>query len=198
MVASPFLRIEEDTEPLRVNPPRSLRASDFLVGNPGIQGSNLVCGLSVLLEASLFDESLPNCTDRDPCICDARPWTSHRYPGSSASFTRTAPSISPSEPAREPRRCGSWPPCASGSSIWWRPLQWLSVLDPNEVLSDRSRDNATPRVRASHHCRLDQIRSPRPRSVRSRSEHEPDNDRANTPTTTPIDGLSYLSSDSAG
>ena len=110
MVASPFLQIEEDTEPLRVNPPRSLRASDFLVGNPGIQGSNLVCGLSVLLEASLFDESLPNCTDRDPCICDARPWTSHRYPGSSASFTRTAPSMSPSEPAREPRRCGSRPP----------------------------------------------------------------------------------------
>ena len=66
MVATPFLRIEEDTEPLRVNPPRSLRASDLLVGNPGIQGSNLGCGPSVLLEAGLFDESLPSCTDPRP------------------------------------------------------------------------------------------------------------------------------------
>ena len=42
--------------------------TDFLIGNPGIQGSNLVCRLSVLLEAGLFDESLPSCTDRDLCI----------------------------------------------------------------------------------------------------------------------------------
>ena len=45
-----------------------------------------------------------------------------------------------------------------------------------------------------HHCRLYPIRSPRPRNVRSRSDYEPDNDRANSPTTTPIDGLSCLSS----
>ena len=38
------------------------------MGNPGIQGSNLVCRLNVLLEAGLFDESLPSCTDRDLCI----------------------------------------------------------------------------------------------------------------------------------
>ena len=65
MVAAPFLRIEEDAEPRPVIPPRSLRASSFMVGNPGIQGSNLVCRLGVLLEAGLFDESLPSCTDRD-------------------------------------------------------------------------------------------------------------------------------------
>ena len=68
MVAAPFLRIEENAEPRPVIPPRSLRASSFLVGNPGIQGSTLVCRLSVLLEAGLFDESLPSCTDRDLCI----------------------------------------------------------------------------------------------------------------------------------
>ena len=68
MVAAPFLRIEEDAEPHPVIPPRSLRASSFLVGNPGIQGSNLVCRLCVLLEAGLFDESMPSCTDRDLCI----------------------------------------------------------------------------------------------------------------------------------
>ncbi len=68
MVAAGFQRIEEGAEPRLVTPPWSLDAASFLVGNPGIQGSNLVCRLSVLLEAGLFDESLPSCTDRDLCI----------------------------------------------------------------------------------------------------------------------------------
>ena len=68
LVAAPFWRIEEDAVPEPVTPPASLDAADFLVGNPGIQGSNLVCRLSVLLEAGLFDEWLPSCTDRDLCI----------------------------------------------------------------------------------------------------------------------------------
>ncbi len=68
MVAAPFQRIEENAEAQLIVPPRSLEVASFLVGNPGIQGSNLVCRLSVLLEAGLFDESLPSCTDRDLCI----------------------------------------------------------------------------------------------------------------------------------
>ena len=68
LVAAPFWRIEEDTDPEPIAPPASLDVADFLVGNPGIQGSNLVCRLSVLLEAGLFDEWLPSCTDRDLCI----------------------------------------------------------------------------------------------------------------------------------
>ena len=68
MVASGLWRIEEGAEPRLVTPPRSLDAASFLVGNPGVQGSNLVCRLRVLLEAGLFDESLPSCTDRDLCI----------------------------------------------------------------------------------------------------------------------------------
>ena len=71
MVAAPFQRIEEDAEPALVIPPPSLGTSSFLVGNPGIQASNLVCRLSVQLEAGLFDESLPSCTDRDLCRCGA-------------------------------------------------------------------------------------------------------------------------------
>lgn len=42
-------------------PPRSLDIADFLIGNPGIQGSNMVVRLRVLLEAGMFDESLPGC-----------------------------------------------------------------------------------------------------------------------------------------
>ena len=68
MVAAPFFRVEENAKALLTSPPASLAVANFLVGNPGIQGSNLVCRLSVLLEAGLFDESLPSCTDRDLCI----------------------------------------------------------------------------------------------------------------------------------
>ena len=68
MVATGFWRVEEGAEPRLIIPPSSIDVASFLVGNPGIQGSNLVCRLSVLLEAGLFDESLPSCTDRDLCI----------------------------------------------------------------------------------------------------------------------------------
>ena len=70
MLATPFWRIEDGKGKERhlVRSPTELLAADFLTGNPGIQGSNLVCRLSVLLEAGLFDESLPSCTDRDLCI----------------------------------------------------------------------------------------------------------------------------------
>ncbi len=51
-----------------IEPPTALVHSQFLIGNPGIQGSNLSARLSALLEAGLFDEALPSCTDRDICI----------------------------------------------------------------------------------------------------------------------------------
>ncbi|MEM4218320.1 MAG: hypothetical protein QXZ09_09895, partial [Candidatus Methanomethylicaceae archaeon] len=49
-------------------PPYHLIADDFLVGNPGVQASNLFIRLSTILEAGCFDESLQSCTDRDLCI----------------------------------------------------------------------------------------------------------------------------------
>ena len=68
MVAASFRRIREAGEPCLEAPPGFLDIGDFLTGNPGIQGSNLVVRLSALLEAGMFDESLPSCTDRDLCI----------------------------------------------------------------------------------------------------------------------------------
>ena len=68
IVAAPFRRIGEAGAQRLVAPPRSLDKADFLIGNPGIQGSNLVVRLSALLAAGMFDESLPSCTDRDLCI----------------------------------------------------------------------------------------------------------------------------------
>ena len=68
IVAAQLWRHEDDAEPKLCMPPESLDAADFLVGNPNIQGSNLFCRLSVMLEAGLFDEWLPSCTDRDLCI----------------------------------------------------------------------------------------------------------------------------------
>ena len=69
MVAADILRIEQiGAEPLLNPAPDELRAADYLVGNPGIQGSNLFVRLSVLLAAGLFDEGLKSTTDRDLCI----------------------------------------------------------------------------------------------------------------------------------
>ncbi|MBS2031708.1 MAG: glycosyltransferase [Deltaproteobacteria bacterium] len=48
--------------------PDELSVDVALVGNPHIQGSNLVARLSTLLESGLFDEHLPSTTDRDLVI----------------------------------------------------------------------------------------------------------------------------------
>lgn len=48
--------------------PETLSAAQFLVGNPGIQGSNIFVRFSVLLAAGGFDEALRSTTDRDLCI----------------------------------------------------------------------------------------------------------------------------------
>lgn len=68
VIAAPFLRIERDRDPRQINPPTSLCPDEFMAGNPGIQGSNLVVRLDVLLEAGGFNEALPSCTDRDLLI----------------------------------------------------------------------------------------------------------------------------------
>jgi GT2 family glycosyltransferase len=69
MVAAGLRRIESTGEhPTIEEAPEVLRAEDCLVGNPGIQGSNLFVRLSVLLAAGGFDEALLSTTDRDLCI----------------------------------------------------------------------------------------------------------------------------------
>lgn len=68
MVAADILRYERGCEAVRLAAPEELRARDFLIQNPGIQGSNLFVRLGTLLAAGLFDEALPSTTDRDLCI----------------------------------------------------------------------------------------------------------------------------------
>ncbi len=69
MVAADILRYGvPGRSPALQKAPEELQADDFLVGNPGIQGSNLFVRLSVLLAAGQFDEALPSSTDRDLCI----------------------------------------------------------------------------------------------------------------------------------
>jgi len=48
--------------------PEQLRAEDFLVTNPGVQGSNLFVRLGKLMTVGGFDEGLPSTTDRDLLI----------------------------------------------------------------------------------------------------------------------------------
>ena len=45
-----------------------LTINNFLIGNPGIQGSNMFFRIDVLLKISGFDETLNSCTDRDLMI----------------------------------------------------------------------------------------------------------------------------------
>lgn len=69
MLATGFSRYEQaDGQGILQYAPQTLNADDFLVGNPGIQGSNLFLKLSTLLAAGGFDESLSSATDRDLCI----------------------------------------------------------------------------------------------------------------------------------
>jgi SAM-dependent methyltransferase/glycosyltransferase involved in cell wall biosynthesis len=64
VLAAQFCRIDHRTHK-PTPPPERLQSADFLTGNPGIQASSLVCRLTTLLEAGMFDEALPSCTDRD-------------------------------------------------------------------------------------------------------------------------------------
>jgi glycosyltransferase involved in cell wall biosynthesis len=69
MVAAGIQRFEsEHTEPVIYPAPSALYADDFLVGNGGIQGSNIFIRMSAMLMAGCFDESLRSSTDRDLCI----------------------------------------------------------------------------------------------------------------------------------
>lgn len=48
--------------------PESVSTDDFLIGNPGWQGSNTFVSISMLIEAGAFRESLSSCHDRDLAI----------------------------------------------------------------------------------------------------------------------------------
>ena len=69
MVAAGIQRFEsEHIKPVIYPAPPTLYADDFLVGNGGIQGSNIFIRMSAMLMAGCFDESLSSSTDRDLCI----------------------------------------------------------------------------------------------------------------------------------
>ena len=69
MVSADITRIESNTASSTIiEAPHKLNCVDFLVGNPGVQCSNLYCRWSVLLAAGGFDEALQCTTDRDIVI----------------------------------------------------------------------------------------------------------------------------------
>ena len=69
MVAAGINRFEsKNTQPVIYPGPITLEANDFLVGNGGIQGSNIFIRMSTMLMAGCFDESLQSSTDRDLCV----------------------------------------------------------------------------------------------------------------------------------
>ena len=69
MVSADIRRIEAcSTSSIIIKAPNELNSVEFLVGNPGIQCSNLYCRWSVLLAAGGFDEAMQCTTDRDIVI----------------------------------------------------------------------------------------------------------------------------------
>ena len=69
MVVSGLIRHDaEHPEGFRQSIPDSISIHDFLVGNPGVQGSNLFVRASRLRSAGGFSEDLVSTTDRDVCI----------------------------------------------------------------------------------------------------------------------------------
>ena len=72
-VATDFYRLESSSsKPILQTAPNSVDSDLFLVGNPGIQGSNSFLRLSTLLEAGAYDENQSPSNDRDLCLrlCD--------------------------------------------------------------------------------------------------------------------------------
>ncbi len=65
VVATTFERLEDIGPARSVTPPEVPTAALFQEGNPGVQGSNLIVRLDLLLEAGGFNEALRSCTDRD-------------------------------------------------------------------------------------------------------------------------------------
>ncbi len=69
MVISGIIRYDDaNPDGIELTIPDHLKAKDFLIGNPNVQGSNLFIKLLTILEAGGFDESLSSTTDRDMCI----------------------------------------------------------------------------------------------------------------------------------
>jgi glycosyltransferase involved in cell wall biosynthesis len=62
------LRVSINGEEVPRNPPLSFCMDEFLIGNPGWQGSNTFIRLKTLIEAGLFTEGLISCNDRDLAI----------------------------------------------------------------------------------------------------------------------------------
>lgn len=68
VVVSGIIRVEDDGAKKELSIPTDLKVSQFLIGNPHVQGSNMFVRMSTFLQAGLFDEYLPSCTDRDMMI----------------------------------------------------------------------------------------------------------------------------------
>ena len=47
---------------------KDLTVNSFLIGDPGVQGSNMCFKVNALIEIDGFDETLESCTDRDLMI----------------------------------------------------------------------------------------------------------------------------------
>jgi glycosyltransferase involved in cell wall biosynthesis len=67
-VFADLVRLHKDFEVQGNLSKNNLTIENFLIGNPGIQGSNMFFNLQSFLDTGCFDENLKSCTDRDLMI----------------------------------------------------------------------------------------------------------------------------------
>jgi len=67
-VFAPIIWIEKELERIHYIKKEKLTPRHFIIGNPGIQGSNMFIKSELLEEIGGFDENLPSTTDRDLMI----------------------------------------------------------------------------------------------------------------------------------
>jgi len=133
MVACGIRRIEDETvAPVVSDAPESLRANEFLTGNPGIQGSNLFVRLSVILAAGGFDEALRSTTDRDLCIRIAELGTVRygRLPGALVDHF--------ADPDRSRLSARGSAAKLEGLTAFWRKYVGRMTVDQRQAFLDRA------------------------------------------------------------
>lgn len=153
-IATDFYRLENTSEkPILQTAPDSVHSDSFLVGNPGIQGSNSFLRLSTLLEAGAYDENQSPSNDRDLCLrlCDLDDVIYERNPNVSMIHYAESDRFRYSNPNTEIRN--------NGFENFWLKHYGRMTCSQRGRLVDRTKElfNWTPKLDEEIECNLSEI-----------------------------------------
>lgn len=153
-IATDFYRLENTLEkPILQTAPDSVNSDLFLIGNPGIQGSNSFLRLSTLLEAGAYDEIQSPSNDRDLCLrlCDLNDVIYERNPNVSMIHYAESDRFRYSNPNTEIRD--------NGFEVFWLKHYGRMTYDQRFGFIDRTKElfNWTPQLDEKIKCNVDEI-----------------------------------------